>query len=1390
MKLSASRCVLTLALVISSLVLTASMSAQTLTLGCASGVGELGVVYDSALVVNGGVAPYTFSILSGSLPSGLTLDASSGAITGTPADKGTFNYVAQVADASGSLAKVKCQIKVWPHVSIDCPPKAKNIGAIGEPFSVQIPTYPGVAPYTYSLVSGSLPPGLTLNPSTGVISGIPTQAGNFFYVLQVQDSLGATFDLKCEIKINAPLTLTCASSTGAVGAPYSSALVAKGGVSPYTYSIVSGSLPPGLTLNPSTGAITGTPTTPGTFNFTAQVVDATGSAQGTVTSNCSITISPAPITLACAGGTAQVGIAYSSALVASGGVPPYTFSIISGSLPPGLTLNASTGAITGTPTQAGTFNFTAQVVDSTGSKAGTATASCSIVVSPPAITLTCAGGTAQVGIAYSSALVASGGVPPYTFSIISGSLPPGLTLNASTGAITGTPTQAGTFNFTAQVVDSTGSKAGTTTASCSIVVSPPAITLTCAGGTAQVGIAYSSALVASGGVPPYTFSIISGSLPPGLTLNASTGAITGTPTQAGTFNFTAQVVDSTGSKAGTTTASCSIVVSPPAITLTCAGGTAQVGIAYSSALVASGGVPPYTFSIISGSLPPGLTLNASTGAITGTPTQAGTFNFTAQVVDSTGSKAGTTTASCSIVVSPPAITLTCAGGTAQVGIAYSSALVASGGVPPYTFSIISGSLPPGLTLNASTGAITGTPTQAGTFNFTAQVVDSTGSKAGTATASCSIVVSPPPITLTCGTTTGQVGSPYSSGVTASGGTAPYTFAVISGSLPPGLTLNSSTGAITGTPSSEGTFSFTIQVTDANGYTATASCTITIKTCGSSLTPITYSVSETSKNIGQIAWFNSNLTQLQGQIPTSDFQIFITGGKIAFGSTTLTVPDAVITFTVKVTCATTSFNTTFNRWETTLPLSAASYANEIFAAGLAYQIPSGFQGVSSVTWSADISSTAPSIKASWEVGVSNWLTSNQGVEFPALSESPFVPDYNGMEVNAAQGCSLCSGNSQDPAGAPEFQNRQYLLVSGGCGKGGDNWTGTFSGCTQPTQVCQTGGGGGGGSSSCPGAPINSFVQSGANFAAIGLDGVDFEVQGPITVTGNLAVGPSGYFHLSNNATLNSTLFADPSADVQIDWGSGLTGGVTTESLSGLKSTATNLAGTDAALSATQTINNIQSSVTVKGNGSQNVISVPGGINLQYGGTITIQGSSSDTFIFNVANGMYLDNGANIALSGVSAGQVMFNFSGSSEVYIGNANTSGVFLAPGAEIRIAAGNHTSEFISGTKLILDCNNTTVTAPSCSSQAGTQIVPYIQVNGGSWQQTATVTVSNGCSVNLGPQPIGGTWSWTGPNGYTSTSRQINNIPLSSGNNVYVATYTNSSGIQSTQTFTITVSH
>jgi sugar lactone lactonase YvrE len=92
-------------------------------------------------------------------------------------------------------------------------------------------------------------------------------------------------------------------------------------------------------------------------------------------------------------------------------------------------------------------------------------------------------------------------------------------------------------------------------------------------------------------------------------------------------------------------------------------------------------------------------------------------------------------------------------------------------------------------------------------------------------------------------------------------------------------------------------------------------------------------------------------------------------------------------------------------------------------------------------------------------------------------------------------------------------------------------------------------------------------------------------------------------------------------------------------------------------------------------------------------------------------------------------------------------------------------------------------------SGSGATAIVPYIQVNGGAWQQVASVTVNAGDTVNLGPQPQGsGTWSWTGPNGFTSTSRALNSIALPSATNVYTATYTNTGGINSTQAFTITV--
>ena len=136
-------------------------------------------------------------------------------------------------------------------------------------------------------------------------------------------------------------------------------------------------------LNPSTGAITGTPTAAGAFSDTSSVRDSAGASS---TSSCGITIGPvssATLSLTCAANFGQVGVSYVSSLLASGGTPPYTYSITAGSLPAGLTLSSSTGAVSGTPTASGTFPYTAKVVDSVEASATSSCGPLIVTGTPP-----------------------------------------------------------------------------------------------------------------------------------------------------------------------------------------------------------------------------------------------------------------------------------------------------------------------------------------------------------------------------------------------------------------------------------------------------------------------------------------------------------------------------------------------------------------------------------------------------------------------------------------------------------------------------------------------------------------------------------------------------------------------------------------------------------------------------------------------------------------------------------------------------------------------------------------------------------------------------------------------------------------------------------------------
>ena len=336
------------------------------------------------------------------------------------------------------------------------------------------------------------------------------------------------------------------------------------------------------------------------------------------------------------------------------------------------------------------------------------------------------------------------------------------------------------------------------------------------------GAAYNQTLTAVGGSKPYTWSVSSGALPAGLALNPSSGVVSGTPTTTGTSTFTVQVKDAS---AATATRDISLTVYDPLVVSTQTLTFGTVGVAYSQTLTATGGKASYTWSLAAGSvLPGGLSLDPATGVISGAPTASGPYKFTVQVVDANST---TVTQELSIDVYDPIVVSTQTLTFGIVGVAYSQTLTATGGKASYTWSLAAGSvLPGGLSLDPSTGVISGSPTTPETANFTMQVTDA---NATTATKAFSIVVYNPLIVSTQSPLPwGMTNTPYSQTLVATGGKASYTWSLSTGSLlPDGLTLDTATGVISGTPTAPGTFAIAVQARDANATTAEKSISITL-----------------------------------------------------------------------------------------------------------------------------------------------------------------------------------------------------------------------------------------------------------------------------------------------------------------------------------------------------------------------------------------------------------------------------------------------------------------------------------------------------------------------------------------------------------------------------------
>ena len=457
---------------------------------------------------------------------------------------------------------------------------------------------------------------------------------------------------------------------------------------------------------------------------------------------------------------------------------------------------------------------------------------------------------AVVGVTYPPRnIAATGGTRPYTWSLVAGlgRLPLGMSL-AGIGVVNGIPSETGVFNFTALVSDRAGAEVERAFSLTVAVPSGPydsqfvsqtvpaslnvgqqfTVNMKWLNTGTQVwdpflGFKVRSQNPANNTTWGGSAVTPAGGVPPGQMLNLIFTGVA--PSSAGPYNFQWQLSQDGTSLFGEVSANINIMVSDPNPPLVNSPSsiTAVLGASFTFQLGVTGGTPPFAWSVASGALPGGLGLNSTSGAVTGTPSVQGDFAATFKVTDA---QARSAQKQITITVGPPALTITSGAiPAAQNGSAFSYQLAAAGGKPPYHWAVTGGALPAGLSLAATSGIISGTPSAAGNFNFT---VDVTDADSHTSRKGLSITVTPAPLKIGAVTSLDALkGTAFNYLPTATGGTPPYAWSISAGTLPAGLALNASTGALTGSPSAIGTFSFALSVRDQSSATASASIQIKV-----------------------------------------------------------------------------------------------------------------------------------------------------------------------------------------------------------------------------------------------------------------------------------------------------------------------------------------------------------------------------------------------------------------------------------------------------------------------------------------------------------------------------------------------------------------------------------
>jgi len=799
--------------------------------------GREGVPYTFPFVATGGVPPYVWQVASNLPPSGVDFDDDAGILSGVPDTVETATFQIAVFDSGADSAMAEFTMVVQPAAD------TLFFETAGLPYALQDAVYTeeiqvqgGSAPYTWAVVTGALPAGITLSTNTGVVAGMPGAAGNAAFDVAVLDSGGEAMTGMFSIMVlnvtNEPTILPGSLPAVTVSNAVAIQLEGLNLAPPVQWSDPLALLPEGVDIDADAGVIYGAPTETGTFSF---IIEAQDNDLVTASRPYLWTIGAPPAgpqmpAMAAPGGYA--GVAYFFQTEAVGGAAPYIYTLLESALPSGFVFYAATASIAGRTDETGMFHYVVRAMDTNGLTA-TRLYAFSVIETNDLRLETSALPDGWVGKNYQVELKAGGGTSPYAWQVASGdwTLPPGISRSAS--ILNGTPTTGGVFWFTLRVTDNDG-RVKEKFFSLHINPVPEALAFATSelpGGV--YGEEYETYVLVKGGIPPYAWEVLpgTGAPPPGVMVLPDTGLVGGFPTSTGLFSFVCRVTDQ---ETNIIQRLFTIQVEPQDSFLQFITAMLHDGSVfgeYYDRVDVCGGSPPYQWSLVGGSLPVGVTLATNTGFIIGTPSSTGWFKPLIQVTD-TNSHSIVRLFQIAIDAMPSKLEIT----TEDVDDGYVSndyefTFSLRGGKKPYTWSQPSGALPPGLLFDTD-GTLAGLPTEYGAWAFSVRVRDVQGSNY---LASFVIKVfndSTPEIT-TDDLPNGKVGMPFAAQLEVFGGTPPIQWRIVSGSLPPGLALSTNSGAIAGTVSTtnelDEEYQFDVEALDFAGESDIATLAIPLDT---------------------------------------------------------------------------------------------------------------------------------------------------------------------------------------------------------------------------------------------------------------------------------------------------------------------------------------------------------------------------------------------------------------------------------------------------------------------------------------------------------------------------------------------------------------------------------